>query len=62
MTEHIPAVLLPIAMSIAFPAKSFAQDIAVAADVRKQITKLQSGSPKQEIAAARPAVILRYLL
>jgi hypothetical protein len=47
------AAILSLAVSLSLAADSPAQDTAVPADVTQQIAKLQSGSPKQKVQAAR---------
>jgi HEAT repeat protein len=47
------AAILSLAVLLSFAAESPAQDTAVPADVTQQIAKLQSGSPKQKVEAAR---------
>jgi HEAT repeat protein len=54
MTKHsVMAAMLFLAISISIAVGARAQDTAVAADVRRQIVKLQSGSPKQKIDATQ---------
>jgi HEAT repeat protein len=47
------SVILSLAVTISITAESPAKETSVAADVEKQIVKLQSGTPKQKINAAR---------
>jgi HEAT repeat protein len=47
------SVILSLAVTISITAGSPAKETSVAADVEKQIIKLQNGTPKQKIRAAR---------